>query len=258
MKLIYTAILAGGVVYSSLADGKWVNTSVDYTYASRYMTHGFNVGDTPAHQPSIGLSSDKLPGFSFLLWSSLTVDRDKKNADEWDLMFFYNRTILKDKTWAVDFSSYYDYWWYPNLTGIDGEDFRGHKVHAGGSLPNLIPMPEGFSLVPGYNYYFWTPVSGDQFTSGGLHELVLNLGIPLPLPEAPAVPQSINLKGTTSYHTGFQNVKGWTHATVHLSVGATIWKTVNWHASLDYQEGFDEDPRIEDQFWGTIGMGARF
>ena len=53
-----------GAVTASAAD-QWIKTTVDYTYASRYMTHGFNVGDTPAHQPSIGLSSDKLPGFSF-------------------------------------------------------------------------------------------------------------------------------------------------------------------------------------------------
>ncbi|MDF7825766.1 hypothetical protein P4B35_17185 [Pontiellaceae bacterium B12227] len=258
MKKVLIALFLGAVAQGVTAEEQLIKGHIDYTYATRYMTHGFNVGDTPAHQPSVGLSSDKLPGFSFLLWSSMTVDRDKQGNDEWDLMFFYNRLLMQNDPWAIAFSSYYDYWFYPNSTGKGGKAFQGHKIHLGGGLPNLIPMPEGFSLVPAYNFYYWTPVSDDQFTSGGLHELVLNLGIPLPLPEAPAVPQSINLKGTMSYHTGFQDVKGLTHATAHLTVGAPIWKMISWHGSLDYQESFEEDPKIEDQFWGTLGVNAGF
>jgi hypothetical protein len=173
-------------------------------------------------------------------------------------MFFYNRTLMKDDPWAVAFSSYYDFWIYPNADGPGGRDFQGHKFHAGGSLPNLVPMPGDFSLAPGYNFYYWTPAVDDQFKSGGVHELLLNAGIPLPLPEIAGVPRALNLKGTMNHHTGFQGVKGWTHATAHLSVNAPLWTIFSWHASLDYQHSFEEDDRIDDQFWGTIGVTAAF
>lgn len=263
MKYTIAAMAFGAIVLTAGADEEeqWIKGKVDYTYASRYVTHGFNVGDTPAHQPSIGLSSDKLPGFSFLLWTSLTVDRDKKLKDEWDFMFFYNRTIMEDHPWAIAMSTYYDYWFYPNNEQPGGKDLQGHKFHIGGTLPNLIPMPEGFSLVPGYNYYFWTPVTDDQFTRGGSHELPLTLEIPLPLPEATAVPQSINLKGTINYSAGYFDVEtGWSHATASIGTGAPIWEMISWHASLDYQWTFTDTLNGNDDniFWGTLGVNAEF
>jgi hypothetical protein len=263
-------VVAAVVAANAAADTQLVDVSADYTYASRYVAHGFNIGDTPAHQPSFSISSGKLPGFNFTFWSSLTVDRDEKGSDELDYMFVYNRTFMKDDPWAIALSAYFDYWVYPNIsvdTDRDGNpisdpsDLQGQKYHLGASLPSVVPMPEGFSLSPGYNHYFWTPVKDDQFDSGSVHELVLSGSAPLPLPEATAVPQSVNWKATMNYHTGFLGVdSGWSHATAHISTSAPICGSLAWHASLDYQWTFEEtlNGNKDDVAWGTVGVGASF
>jgi len=264
--------VVGAVVLAASARGEeqLVNLGVDYTYASRYVTHGLNIGDTPVHQPSLSVSSGSLPGLNFLFWTSLPVDRAKKATDELDLMLIYGRTCMQDDPWAVALSAYFDYWRYPGTSVTTNRNdspiaapsnLQGQKYHVGGALPNLVPMPEGFSLAPGYNYYYWAPVVDEQFDSGSAHEIVLNCGVPLPLPEVAAVPQSVNLKGTVNYHTGFLGIaRGWTHATAHISTAAPIWESLSWHAGLDYQWTFEEtlNGNGDDILWGTLGVGASF
>ena len=234
--------------------------SVDYTFASRYVTHGFNVGDTAAHQPSVNLYSDHLPGFSFTYWTSLTIDRDKRASDEHDFMLHYNRTLMDGNKWEIALTSYIDYWIYPNKT-VNGDDMQGLKYHLGGCLPNLIPMPAGYNLVPGYNYYHWHDITGDQFPSGAIHEFMLRSDIPICISDATAVPKSISLKGTMNYNNGFLGVdSGFTHATMQLGTGAPITDYLSWPASLDYQWTFDDtlNGNGDDIFWATLGLTASF
>lgn len=260
MKLTLLPLVAGTALTAAATAAMPVSAAFDYTFATRYVTHGFNVGDTQAHQSSVSLTSNRLPGFKFTYWNSLTHDRGLKANDEHDFILHYNRTFREGDAWEVAFTSYIDYWWYPNNT-VKGDDLQGMKYHVGGSLPNLIPMPEGYNLVPGYNYYHWHDIHGAQFPSGAVHEFLLRSDIPICISDAAWVPQSIGVKTTLNYNTGFLGVdSGFSHVTAHLYTGAPINRFLSWHVSADYQWTLDGslNGNGDNIFWGTIGLTASF
>jgi len=237
-----------------------ISGSVDTTYASRYVAHGFNVGDTEAQQTTINLVADALPGFTLTYWSSLTMDRDLNAFDEHDLLLKYHRSFLKGERWEVALSSYVDYWWYPQ-TSASGNNLQGLKYHLGFSLPHAIVMPEGFSLVTAYNFYHWHDFLGDQFAEGEVHEFALQAAVPLGLSPSPCVPQSLGIRTALNYNTGFLGVEsGWSHATLQLTTGASITDWLSWHASLDYQWTLEDQLNGdgEDIEWVTLGLNASF
>ena len=250
-------------------DGDLFNVTLDYTAASRYVTHGFDVGGNNfSHQPWIAVTCSELPGFTLQYWTSLSMDRDKKFADEWDLMLIYNRTFCPDDPWALAFNGYVTYWGYPNITKDtdrhgnpirNPKDFQGWKFNTGLSLPNRIILPNDQALVPGWNFFYWTPSADDQFKSGGVHEFYLKTSLPLPLPDGKGIPQSIGLMSTVNYHTGFLNIdSGWSHATATISTSAPLNDSFTWHSSINYQWSFEDTVNPDDEFWATLGLRASF
>lgn len=237
-----------------------VSGSFDSTFASRYVTHGFNVGDTEAQQATLNLTAEALPGFTLTYWNSLTLDRTLNAFDEHDLLLKYNRSFLQGERAEIALSSYIDYWWYPQTT-IQGNNLQGLKYHAGLSLPNAIALPDGFSLVPGYNFYHWHDYLGDQFNEGAVHECFLQAEVPLGLSGSSHVPQSIGLRATLNYNTGFLGVEsGLSHATLHLTTGAALTDWLSWHLSLDHQWTLEDqlNGNGDDISWFTLGLNASF
>lgn len=264
-------VLGGLAAASAIAneDGDLISITLDYTAASRYVTHGFDVGDNNfSHQPWIALSCRELPAFTLQYWTNISMDRNKKAADEWDLMLVYNRTFCPDDPWAVAVNGYITYWGYPHITMNNDrygnavrtpDDLQGWKFNAGLSLPNRFTLPNDQSLVPGWNFFFWTPSTDDQFQTGGVHEFYLKTALPLALPEGPGIPQSLGLMTTVNYHTGFLGVDaGWSHATATISTSAPLNDTLSWHSSLNYQWSFEDTVNPDNEFWATLGLRASF
>jgi len=237
-----------------------ISGSFDTTFASRYVAHGINIGDTEAQQATLNLTAEALPGFTFTYWNSLTWDRALQVFDEHDLLLKYSHGFFEGGRGEVVVSSYVDYWWYPNAP-VGGEALQGLKYHLGFSLPKAIPLSQGVSLVPGYNFYQWHDFRGDQFADGAVHEFVLSSEIPLGLPESQHVPRSIAVRTALNYNTGCLGAEeGFSHVTLQLSTGAALTRFLSWHASMDAQWAISDQLNGDgdDIYWATFGLSATF
>lgn len=251
---VCACLLATGVV---AADSLGLHP--DVTVASKYMAHGFNInGDHVSVQPSLHVDT-KIPGLQLAAWAGLPADRDFRGQDEFDYLLKYNTTLGGDSVWAVKLNAYVDYWLYPNhpgageideKTGEVNPDLKGWKFNGGLSLPNLLPVG-GTKIVPGYNYYYWTPQNEDDFEAGGVHEITLNCGVPV-------AGQSIDLGTSLNYHDGVFGVEpGWSHATAQV---ASTFKagTAKITPSVNYQWSFEDSVNDEDEFWAALSVAADF
>lgn len=238
----------------------------DLTWASKYMAHGFNInGDNPSFQPSLHVDT-LVPGLQFAVWAGLPTDRDDRAKDEFDYMLKYGRTCNADSPWAVNVHGYVDYWLYPNTanageidpaTGEVIDELTGWKFNGGVALPKLLPLGPA-NLVPGYNYYYWTPRDEDVFQSGGVHELLLSYALPADAVLPVASKQTIDLGSSLNYHDGVFDVKeGWSHATASLSTTFNLSGT-RITPGVNYQWSFEDTVNDEDEFWAQVSVARDF
>ncbi|MBK1792470.1 hypothetical protein [Persicirhabdus sediminis] len=242
---------------------------VDYTLASKYMTHGFKVGgDNWSHQPSLTLDT-AIEGLQFTYWAAFTDERALNDADEMDFMLTYQKTLNEDSDWAVNVHGLVNYWLYPHQkVDVDRNgapsnsisNYQGLKMHIGASLPKRISLADGIFLVPSYNIYYWMPTTGDQFDDGFVHELFLSTSIPMNISSCKYVPDHFTLGGSVNYNTGVFGVEsGWSHATAHIGTSAPITDSLSWNAGLNYQWTFEDTVNPDgDEFWGQVGVSWSF
>lgn len=242
----------------------WAVTA-DLTWASKYMTDGFNVGgDHPTWQPMLKLDTP-LTGVSLKYWAALQADRANRAADEHDAMLTYSRDFLAGSALPINLHGYLDFWDYPNqdvTVGKDGDPVSprekcGQKYHAGLSLPKSVPLAGSF-LVPSYNYYFWNPNERETFQTGGRHELMLQYGHAIPVFIPRAKGQDVSAYASTSYHEGaFGVTPGWSHSTAGLSTGVqALGGYFGW--GINYQWSYESSVNPEDDFWTTLSATYGF
>lgn len=232
----------------------------DLTLASKYMAHGFNInGDNPSFQPSLHIDT-QVPGLRFAVWAGLPTDRDEDASDELDYLVKYGRTINADSDWAVECHGYVDYWLYPNTpnkgeadpaTGEVTDEKAGWKFNGGFSLPKLIRVGPA-TLVPSYNYYYWTPRESDIFEAGGVHEIGLSYALPA------MAGQALDLGTTINCHDGAFDVDaGWSHATASASTTFNVAGT-RITPGINYQWSFEDTVNPEDEFWAQLSVALDF
>lgn len=257
------AMVLGAATAGMLAAAAWsgetqpAGVTLDYTWASKYMAHGWNIGgDHPSHQPSVAVDA-LLPGLQFAWWGNFPIDRGRQNFDEYDWMLKYNHTLFGDTPLAVNLHGYIDYWLTPHSKAAStGNTLTGFKEHAGLSFLNLIPLGSSH-LVPSYNVYRWEDVGDDAFDGGECHELFLAYGTPLKMALPGTQNQAVSLGSSMNYHTGtFGQERGWSHATAHLAAPLTVLG-VTLTPSVNYQWSFEDTVNDENEFWATLSVTKR-
>jgi hypothetical protein len=253
------AAVAGMLVAAAWADeAQPLGVTLDYTWAGKYMAHGWNIGgDHPSHQPSVTVDA-LTPGLQFAWWGNFPIDRDRQNFDEYDWMLKYNRTLFKDQPYAVNLHGYIDYWTTPHSESEStGNALTGFKEHVGISFLDLIPIGSSH-LVPSYNLYRWEDVGDHAFDGGECHEIFLAYGTPLKVALPGTRDQALNLGSSMNYHTGtFGQERGWSHATAHLSAPFSVLG-ITLSPSVNYQWSFEDTVDDENEFWGTLSVTKKF
>lgn len=243
-----------------------LGVTADLTYATRYMTHGFNVADDEHHlQPSIHVET-RVPGLSLMYWASFPVDRDERAADEHDILLMYNRTFLADQPLAFNLHGYGDYWFYPKSSvtedrhgaPMERRRLQGIKYHAGITLLG-VPTLAGLKFLPSYNVYHWRPTESKVVDAGSVHELMLGCAVPLPWADgADGEPKNLHLAASANYHDGFLGVKeGWSHYTAHASMDFAMG-AATVRPSIHYQWSVEDTVNPEDEFWATVSVSLGF
>jgi hypothetical protein len=235
---------------------------VDLTYASTYMAHGFNIGesDRPSLQPSVSVNLP-WPGLQVAYWGAIPPDEDWDVLDEQDYLLKFNRTWFADECWAFNLHHYIDYWTYPHLSVLEDKDGEptnaahkdGLKFMTGVSFPKLLPIGPT-AIVPAYNVYYWTPVQDNLFESGAVHELGLSSGLPIPSALGWAKGQTLDVATTINYNDGVFGVNaGWSHATAGLASTFPMG-AVKVTPAVNYQWSFETTVDPEDEFWATLTL----
>lgn len=263
--VLVCAIFSTSVAYT---EERPFGVTADLTWASKYMTDGFNVaGDHPVLQPSLQMYTP-MNGVSAMIWSSLQTDRQYQNYDELDFMARYSHDFFERTVYALNFHGYLDYWMYPkansSLTHPDGsttiENSHGDKVHAGVSATNLIPIA-GSHLVPSYNMYYWLywqQNQRDQYQGGTRHQLLTEYYHEIPRFIPGATYQYAGVSGDLNYNDGvFEVHPGWSHSTAQFAAGVYALGCI-FSLSLNRQWSFQPSVDPHNEFWSTLSFTKEF
>lgn len=241
----------------------------DLTYASKYITDGFDVGTgKPVIEPSVSIKLFT-EGFSVLLWSALQMDRTQSAYDEVDVFARYNRNLFEGSWLALNVHGFIDYWFYPkNLQGQDSggapvslPSRKGNKLSAGVSLPRALPI-WGAYLVPAYNAYYWLYWKDnrkDLFQGGARHEAMLDYTRKIPSFIPGATTQYLGVTGTLNYHDGAFGVNpGLSHSTAQLTALVYAGDNLLFSGTVNRQWAFKTSDDISNQFWSTLSVTKTF
>ena len=232
--------------------------TADVSVASKYLSHGFNLGgDSWSFQPSLTLQT-RVPGLDFQVWSAIPFDRDYSQQDEIDFIAHYRRDLFPEKKWVTHFHAMADYWIFTRQTNEEtGRQFRGIKYKAGVSFPHLVPL-FGAYIVPEYNYFYWQAIDTDAFEEDGAHEFFLRYGIPMAKFMPAQEGQTFSLGTSVTYHQGaFGNESGWSHCTVHAAT-SMVFGPVTFTPAVNYQWSFEDTINEDDEFWASFSMTTTF
>ena len=237
-------------------------------YSSLYMSDGFRIGgDHPVWQPSLELTVP-VPGVSLALWSSLQIDRQNQQYDEYDLMAIYRHDFATDRRYAVNLHGYLDYWTYPKLNTVvldshgapQSQNLHGNKLHAGVSMTRLLPLL-GSYVVPSYNLYYWLYWARNQsqlYQGGAHHEILLSYYHDLPKLFAGLPALYSGVSGSANYNDGAFGVQpGWSHAIAQLSAGASA---ASWYCALSLNRQWSFIPSVDpdNELWTMLSLTKHF
>ena len=258
-------IVVGSAVVTPAVEigGEEIGINLDFTYATKYLWHGYDVlDDEGAFQPSIEFS---WRGFYAGAWGSWADSNDdlgggltRNDLTEIDLYLGYGYSFFADEQYQIDTSLTYTYFAYPHVNS-DGDC---QEIAASVSFPNLLPIGPS-ALVPSIDYYYiWEGVQDSDMIDDG-HIITLGLGYDVPI--TPLFPQqeeqAISLSWDINYNDGtFGSNSDWSHST--FGIGTTFgWKGVYFTPAVYYQWSLDSDPLAvndEDDFYAMFSVGYSF
>jgi hypothetical protein len=241
-----------------------VDTSL--AVATKYMTHGFNVGDdNPNLQPTVQLG---LPGtgLSFIYWASLPLDRRDDRYDEHDAKVAWSDP-LPVAGLLVPVRLAATYFYYPNLSvaqnrygqSIKPVDKSGAKLSAGLSSPSL-DLGGGFFARLDYDLYHWIPLTTDLFAPGTAQEIGVDLAMPTldHDPSAGAALGAPSVHYAVNHHDVAFGVKpGWSHAYAELSLPFRLGRE-RFQLDLTHQWSWEESVCRDDETWVMLSWFHRW
>ncbi len=229
--------------------------NVDFTYATKYMWHGFDVfDDHGAYQPSITFDYQ---GFFAGVWASYPAASGFEDLSEIDLYLGYERAFFEEEQYALDTSLTYTYFAFPKANSAANLDAQ--EIAAGLAMPNLISLGPS-SLVPSYTmYYLWDGVQGETPEFDGFyHTFGLSYDIPFPalLPEQEE--QAISLMWDITYNDGpFATGSDWSYSRVGAST-TFEWNGIYFTPGIYYQININDIVNNEDDLYATFSVGYTF
>lgn len=243
-------------------------TTLGITYASQYLTDGFRVGPAaPVMEFSLKLDIPKT-NLSLMYWNALRISRPDNEYDEHDFLLMYNHDFFTGTSYAFNFHTFYDYWFFPNSQSLrDGFgdeiasiQMHGGKVNAGVSMTNLLPIG-GSVLIPAYNLYYWIYWAQDRsdlYQGGARHELSLTYTHSLPSYASWIEAAYAGGFASVSYNDGAFGIRpSWTHSVGSLYTGIHAFNS-DFVVSANKQLTYQRTLRTPNEFWATVTFMKEF
>ncbi len=229
-----------------------IGVTIDYTFVSKYMWHGFNVyGSGTASQPSVDVDFWQT-GFGAMIWHSRGNDSGYNNFEENDYIIYYGNSLFSDTPVAIDYTFswlYYDY--YDNSS----RDADLQEFIMSFSFPNLLPG----GLTPSYSTGLLWPTRSSvpwmKNLGGWVH--VFGLGYDLEGPGG----QVFSLMADITYNDGYNGAAvdhDWSHATFGASTSFTLFKNFSFTPGLYQQISMDDSVNTHDDLWTSLSFTYSF
>jgi hypothetical protein len=241
------------------AEEKELGVTLDTTYVSEYIWHGFNFygHDNAAIQPSIDVDLWGT-GFGLVLWYSRATRSGFRDLEEFDYILYYGNSAFEDTTYTTDYTVS---WLYYDFADAPTRDSDLQELMAQFSWPNMLPV----DIVPSYTVgKLWPAKSASgvlKNIGGWVH--VLGLGhdctIPGVLPGSDE--QVVSLMADLTYNDGYGSVAAdhdWSHATLGASTSFQIADNLDFTPAVYYQISMDDSVNDEDEVWTSLSLTCGF
>ena len=257
--ILLSVVLLSSVAGLAQADETELGVTLDTTYVSKYIWHGFNFygHDDSAIQPSVDVDLWGT-GFGVIFWSSWATNSGTRNIEEYDYILYYGNSVFEDTPYATDYTVnwlYFDFYDTPTK-GSDLQEFAAQL-----SWPDLLPA----GIVPSYYIgKLWPAKSGSaalKHIGGWVHELGLGYDWALPGigPETPE--QVVSLMANVAYNDGYGATGAdhdWSHATVGASTSFEVAENLNFTPAVYYQISMDDSVNRDDELWTGLSLTYGF
>lgn len=247
------------VVGLTQAEQKEIGVTIDATYVSKYIWHGFNFygHDNAAFQPSIDFDLWGT-GFGVTVWHSRAFRSGLSDLEEFDYIVYYGDSAFEETSYAMD---YVVSWLYYDFYDTRTRDSDLQELMTQFSWPDLLPC----KIVPSYIVgKLWQSRSGSaalKNVGGWIH--VLGLGydwtIPGVLPETSN--QVVSLMADLTYNDGYGAAgvdHDWSHATLGASTSLGIANNLTFTPGMYYQISLDDSVNDEDEVWTSLSLTCNF
>jgi hypothetical protein len=231
-----------------------VDITLDFTYASKYMWHGYDVfnGDG-SYMPSIELGTN---GFYVGFWAAFPSSSGYEDLTEFDYYVGYGYTFFEDQTYALETSITYTYFDFPKTASAADAS----ELALSFSMPNLLPLGPA-NLVPSYTmYYDFEGIDSTNFDDGFFNTFGLSYSLPItPFLEGQEE-QALDFGFDITHDDGVYGAKsGWSYATIGVST-TYEYKGAYFTPGMYYQMKLDDvaPGKIDDDFYATFSIGYAF
>lgn len=231
------------------------SVTVDTTFVSKYIWHGFNYygHDNAAVQPSVDVDLWGT-GFGVVFWGSWATKSGLRNLEEFDYIVYYVNSAFEDTPYATEYTVswlYYDYY----DTSTRSSDLQ--ELMARFSWPDLLPA----GIVPSYTVgRLWPAKSGSpplKHIGGWVHVLGLARDLTV-LGLSPNTPeQTVSLMADLTYNDGYGDAGAdhdWSHATVGVSTSFSLAENLDFTPAVYYQKSMDDSVNRNDEIWTSLSL----
>lgn len=259
VRILLTAVTLLSLAGLAQAEETELGVTIDATYVSKYIWHGFNFygHDNAAFQPSIDVDLWGT-GFGVTLWHSRAFRSGFSDLEEFDYIVYYGNSAFEDTPYAMDYTVS---WLYYDFINASSKDSDLQELMTQLSWPNLLPC----DIVPSYTIgKLWAAQSGSAILKGiGGWVHVLGLGydwtMPGILPDSSE--QVVNLMADLTYNDGYGAAgvdHDWSHATVGASTSFEVADNLNFTPTVYYQLSMDDSVNDEDEIWTSLSLAYKF
>jgi hypothetical protein len=230
--------------------------TVDVTYLSQYIWHGFNMYDNQsAIQPSIDLDLYGTGVGLNVLWLRANTS-GYESGEELRYTLTYDNSLYEYETYATDYQVGWTYYDFPHVSSDnDIQEYFGTL-----SWPEICP--EG--VVPSYTVIKLSAAQSNSQASevgGWLHILGLSYDLPVEglLPDTPE--QILHLSAAMVYNDGAVAAgvdHDWSHAVFGVTTDFDLGNECTFTPGVYYQSSWDNSVNPSDELWVSLGVSHAF
>lgn len=266
LRFVGALLIASALVCSPSAALELGNTDVaitlDSTYVSKYIWHGFDVlpDDDSAQQSFINVDWQ---GLSVGVWSSFALQNGHEPTDELDYYAYYAYTVAEESRYAADLLAGYVYFDFPNSDSKAGADGVADQQELSLEIRmiNLLPALGPGRPVPFYGAYYEFPgkdSNGSEIPRAWFHLFGLGYDVPLADLGERFSDQTLSLSWDITFNDGVYGADhDWSHTTF---AAATTFAAgpVGITPAVNYQISFEDTVNDENEFYASLGVSYSF